>query len=226
MVKQTGEFGQAKSDEAEASNRRKHARANLPLKARFLDENGSEWPCLVLNVSAGGALLQTDNPPAFGRPVVLYVDRLGRFEGIVTRSTDNKFAIHYEKNRERSAKVADDITEVMHKGRRSLDRRITPRIEQDSPALVHFEDGDSQECSLIDISLTGASLEVSPRPALGTRLILGRMTAKVVRRHDTGVSVVFTASAARMDDVISDAAATDDPPKSGTQFAPTFGKKT
>jgi PilZ domain len=225
MVKHTSDFGQAKKEPADHSDRRKYVRVDLPLKARFLDDKGEERPCIVLNVSAGGALLRAKNPPAFGKAVVLYIDKLGRFEGRVIRSGGNSFAINYEKKREKSARIADDITEVMHKGRRSLDRRNTPRIRQDAPALVHFENGRTEKCAILDISLTGASIEVDPRPPLGMRLILGRMMAKVVRRHDTGVGIVFTGSADRMDDVISEAATTEPPSDPGAPFAPTFGKK-
>ena len=225
MVKNTGDFGQANSQPVDHNDRRKHLRVQIPLKARFLNDAGEEHPCLVIDVSAGGALLRTKNPPAFGKKVVLYVDRLGRFEGRVIRSGGNSFAINYEKKREKSARTADDITEVLHKGRRSLDRRQTPRIRQDEPALVHFEDGRTEECAILDISLTGASIEVTPRPPLGMRLILGRMTAKVIRRHETGVGVVFTGATEKMDDIISEAAATDTPANPGAGFAPPFGKK-
>jgi len=224
MVKNTGDFGQAKNDPADASDRRKYARVDLPLKARFLDEAGEEHPCIVVNVSAGGARLRTKTPPAFGKPVVLYINKLGRFEGIVIRSSENSFVINYEKKRDKSSRIADDIIEVMHNGHRSLERRNTPRIKHDEPALIHFEDGRSDDCAILDISLTGASIEIAPRPPLGTRLILGRMTAKVVRRHDTGVGIVFTGSIDRIDD-ISDAINKELPNDPGAAFATPFGKK-
>lgn len=225
MVKKTSGFGQANNEPVDHSDRRKHLRVHLPLKARFLDHNGEERPCIVVNVSAGGALLRTKYPPAFGKSVVLYIDRLGRFEGQVIRSGGNSFAITYSKKRDKAARTADDITEVMHKGKRSLDRRKTPRIKQNAPAIVHFEDGRTEECAILDISLTGASIEISPRPPLGMRLIMGRMTAKVVRRHDTGVGVVFTGGAESMEEVISETSSAEIPENPGAGFAMPFGKK-
>ena len=96
MVKKTSGFGQANSEPVDHSDRRKHLRVHLPLKARFLDHTGEERPCIVVNVSAGGALLRTKNPPAFGKSVVLYIDRLGRFEGQVIRSGGTSFAIRQQ----------------------------------------------------------------------------------------------------------------------------------
>lgn len=225
MVKRTVDFGQANNEPANTTDRRKYLRVDLPLKARFLNENHEEHACIVVNVSAGGALIRTKYPPAFGKPVVLYIDKLGRFEGRVTRSGANIFAIHYENRRAKTARTADDLTEVMNKGRRSLDRRSGPRIRHNAPALVHFEDGRTEKCAILDISLTGASIEITPRPPLGTRLILGRMTAKVVRRHEQGVGVVFTGTAERMDDVIAEASNIEAAPNPGAPFAPPFGKK-
>ena len=225
MVKRSGDFGQAINTPADADDRRKHLRVDLPLKARFLNDEGQEHPCIVVNISAGGALVRAKFPPAFGKPVVLYIDKLGRFEGRVTRSGASMFAISYAHKRAKNARTADDLTEVMNMGRRSLDRRGTPRVRHNAPALVYFEDGRTEKCAILDISLTGASIEITPRPPLGARLILGRMTAKVVRRHETGVGVVFTGTAERMDDVINDASTIEPAPNPGAPCAPPFGKK-
>jgi hypothetical protein len=212
-------------------DRRKHHRVDAPLKARYLDAAGDEQPCLVMNVSAGGALLRAKTTPPFGSHVVIYIDRLGRFEGRVIRSGEKSFAVNYEKKRKKNAKTADALTQVVNQSKRSHDRRASPRIMHDAPAKVFFDDGRSEDCAILDISLTGASIEISPRPPLGTRLILGRMNAKVVRRHDKGVGVVFTGASKRMDDVIKDAAQSsrntvDAPqPIDGAGVAKPFGKK-
>lgn len=206
-------------------DRRKYARVELPLKARFLDQDGVEQPCLVVNASAGGALLRAKHPPKFGQRVVLYIDELGRFEAKVIRSGDTSFAVNYEKKRAKTAKTADGLTQIVNRGRRAQDRRAAPRIKQDAPALIHFEDGRTEKCAILDISLTGASIEINPRPPLGARLILGRMTAKVVRRHEKGVGVVFTGAAERMDEVIAEASAIAPTPDTGAPVARSFGKK-
>ncbi len=207
------------------ADRRKYLRVDTPLKARFLNDAGEEQPCLVVNVSAGGALLKAKSPPAFGTHVVLYIDRLGRFEGRVIRSSNNIFAVNYEKRRRKSARTADSLTEVMNNSKRAQDRRTGPRIRHDSPAKIYFDDGRVESCAILDISLTGASIEISPRPHLGARLILGRMNAKVVRRHEKGVGVIFTGAAERMDDVIEEATTPVPTVDHGLQVAKTFGKK-
>ena len=180
---------------------------------------------MVVDISAGGALLKAKNPPAFGQSVIIYIDQLGRFEGKVTRSGPDKFAVTYESTRKKTARTADTLTRIVNHGRRGSDRRNDPRLAQDAPAMVYFEDGRSEKCAIMDISLTGASIEISPRPPLGAQLILGRMTAKVVRRHDKGVGVVFTGSAKRMEEIIQTASDTETPPEFGAPVARSFGKK-
>lgn len=223
MVNATGQGKRIAADLHD--DRRKHLRVEAPLKARCLDDAGDEFPCLVVNISAGGALLRAKKTPNFGSSVVVYVDRLGRFEGRVIRTGPKSFVVNYEKRRARNAKTADGLTEVLHHGKRTHDRRTSPRIKQDAPAQVFFEDGRVAECSILDISLTGASIGISPRPPLGTRLILGRMTAKVVRRHENGVGVVFTGEASKMAEVIEDATTPAPAPETGAPVAKPFGKR-
>lgn len=208
-----------------AVDRRKHLRVRVPLKARYLNAKGEEERCLVVDVSAGGALFKAKNPPAMGAAVVIYIDELGRFEGKVVRSGPKSFAIAYEKTRPKSARTADNLTQILNRGRRVHERRKDARQQLDGPAMVYFEDGRAQECAILDISLTGASIEINPRPPLGAGLVLGRMTAKVVRRHDKGVGVVFTGSAQAMDEVIDQAAKPDNSPSLGAPVARRFGKK-
>ncbi len=218
-----------KSESARASDtdadRRKHLRVDTPLKARFMNDAGDEHPCVVVNVSAGGALMKAKAPPPFGTHVVIYIDRVGRFEGRVIRSTSNAFAVNYEKKRRKNARTADSLTEVVNRGKRATDRRAGPRIRHDAPAKVYFDDGRVEDCAILDISLTGASIEISPRPPLGARLIVGRMNAKVVRRHEKGVGVVFTGSADRMSDVIDEATEPAPIADDGLQVAKPFGRK-
>lgn len=210
--------------EESGADRRVHKRVEAPLKARFLTASGEERACLVVNISAGGALLRAKEPPKFGEDVVLYIDLVGRFEAQTVRSTANSFAVVFRRKRNKNAKTADAITEALNRDRRRLDRRTTPRIAHDAPAQIFLEDGRRLNCAILDISLTGASIEISPRPPLGARMIIGRMNAKVVRRHEKGVGVVFTGAATRMEDVIEQAVTAPEEPAPQSP-RPAFGKK-
>lgn len=208
---------------AEAVERRRHARIEISLRARFLTSDGIEKPCLVVNISAGGALCRTVAPPAENETVVLYIDRVGRFEGKVVRSGRRTFAVDYRGRRAKSNRTADALTLALN-SRRRIDNNIAPRIKQDAPALVILENGETRPCSILDISLTGASIEIDPRPPLGAQITLGKMSAKVVRRHEKGVAVVFSGPAKRLDDAINQTSAIREH-DAGTNLATSFGRK-
>lgn len=217
--------------DADIIERRRHARVDMPIKARFLGEDGEERPCLVSNVSAGGALLRAAAPPKEGEHVVIYVDEVGRFEGRVIRSVGSEFAVDYRGRRAKSKRTADALTVVLNSKPLASDRRATPRIKTEARAVLRLEDGEMVPCSILDISLTGASIEIDPRPALGTIVTLGKMQAKVVRRHEKGVGVVFSGPAKKMEDAINDVAGDAGlrqpaaPGGDGARLASPFGKK-
>ena len=216
----------AQAEPENKADRRQHRRVNLPLQARFLTDAGEESKGIVVNISAGGAMLRTSSPPAFGANVVVYIDQIGRIQGQVVRSGKDNFAVCYQQNPKKQAKIADNLTSAVNNKNNGSARRANPRISsENSLATVFLEDGRSLRCSILDISLTGASIEINPRPPLGTPLIVGRMTAKVVRRHDQGVGVVFTGAADRMDKVLEDSADVDPFDTTGAGIAHTFGKK-
>ena len=206
----------------DAAERRRHVRIDLPLKARFLTADGSEQNCLVVNISAGGALFKAKTPPPENCTVVVYIDQVGRFEGRVVRSGRHSFAVDYRTKRGRAVKTADALIEVINARGPRHDRRLAPRIRHESHAIVMLESGVAIPCSILDISLTGASIEIEPRPALGATLTLGKMSAKVVRRHDKGVGVVFSGPAQRMEDAIDQATVPD---QDGAILARGFGRK-
>lgn len=225
MTKSPPEQGAPSEDPSFFLDRRRHFRVDVPLKARFLGADGIEHPCLVSNISASGALLRTKTPPKIDDRVIVYIDRLGRFEGYVIRAGQNSFAVCYERKRARTQKTADDLTEIINNGKISHDRRASPRIRHDAPALIRLESGEEISCAILDISLTGASLEISPRPPLGANLVIGKMAAKVVRRHDKGVGVVFTGKADHIEEVITETTYKEEVETTDPTTPPSFGKR-
>ena len=52
-------------------------------------------------------------------------------------------------------------------------------------------DGRQYECRIVDLSLSGAAIEIDVKPALGSQVTLGTMRGQVVRHFDDGVAVEF-----------------------------------
>jgi hypothetical protein len=210
---------------AHDDERRRHKRVGIALKARVLKANGEEEPCLVVNVSAGGALLKAVTPPQAGEKVVVYIDDVGRYEGHVIRSAKHHFAVDYRSRRAKTKRAADSLTYALNTPHMRIDRRANPRIRSDEPTILTLESGETIACEILDISLTGASIAVEPKPPLGAYVTVGRTSAKVVRRHEKGVGVVFTGPAAKMEEVIENTKSPIETQPGGAGFAPQFGKK-
>ncbi len=211
--------------EANDDERRRHRRVDLALKARVLKANGEEEPCLVVNVSAGGALLKAVNPPQAGERVVVYIDNVGRYEGQVIRAAKHHFAVDYRSRKAKTKRAADSLTYALNTPHMRIDRRANPRIRSDEPTVLTLESGETISCEILDISLTGASVAIEPKPELGALVTIGRMSAKVVRRHEKGVGVVFTGPAAKMEEVIENTKSPIETQSGGAGIAQQFGKK-
>ena len=71
-------------------------------------------------------------------------------------------------------------------GRRN-ERVAAKDIQQN---LVLAEDVTVQ-CTVLDFSISGASIATPARPAIGTEVKLGNLRARVARHHDAGIGLQF-----------------------------------
>ncbi|MBN9056764.1 MAG: PilZ domain-containing protein, partial [Rhizobiales bacterium] len=67
--------------------------------------------------------------------------------------------------------------------------RLTPRNTRTDLTL---DDGRRYPCRIIDLSLSGAAVDIDVRPALGTAVQLGHMKGRVVRHFQEGVAIEFS----------------------------------
>ena len=74
------------------------------------------------------------------------------------------------------------------------DRRHERIVPDNRHSTVVLDDGRRYNCKIIDISLSGAAIELAVRPAMGTPVTLGRMRARVVRHFGDGVAGEFAAA--------------------------------
>ena len=61
----------------------------------------------------------------------------------------------------------------------------------DQNKTVLLDTGETIDCEVIDVSISGASLRIEMRPPIGSSLMLGRMRGRVVRHHEHGIGVQF-----------------------------------
>lgn len=173
--------------------RRRHRRVPVSVFGRFMREDKQEYPCQVINMSAGGMAILAPVACKIGERIVAYLDNLGRIEGVVARCFDGGFAVRILASLYKRERIANLLTwlinqEALGLGEERKHERIVPRIN--SSKLI-MPNGDVHNCRIIDVSLSGASVACAMKPPLGTAVILGRMRGRVVRHHEQGVAIQF-----------------------------------
>ena len=174
-------------------DRRRFQRANVPLLGRFMRQNREEYPCQVVNVSAGGLAVKAMVTLEPHEHLVLYIDTLGRIEGKVVRTFEGGFGLQLTASGYKREKIANQLTWLVNKNKLSSidDRqhdRFTPR---NSKAKLTLEDGTVLDCAIVDISLGGAAVIVEPVPDIGQLVLLGLTRGQVVRHSGNAVSIQF-----------------------------------
>ena len=174
-------------------DRRQHQRVKVLLHGRLMLSDRSEHRCQVTDMSPGSAFLATEGAGQIGERVIAYVDHIGRLEGKISRVRPDGFALELNTTPRKKAKLAAQLTWLANKHELDLpeDRRHE-RIAPRNPAgVLSLEDGRQYRCRIIDLSLSGAAIEIGVRPAIGAQVTLGNMRGQVVRHFEEGIAIEF-----------------------------------
>jgi PilZ domain-containing protein len=176
-----------------SQERRRHQRVSVNLLGRFMLSDRQEHACQVINISPGGIALiapVTGNP---GERVIAYVDHLGRLEGVIARQIENGFAMTIAATPRRRDKLAAQLTWLANRTLGLPEDRRHGRITPRNPnAQLTLPNGVNVSCRLIDLSASGAAVKSDLRPELGTHIMLGKTSGRVVRHLDEGFAVEYT----------------------------------
>lgn len=156
-------------------------------------ESKDEYPCKLKEISPGAAAVVSPVEVATGERIVAYFDHLGGIEGVVHRTFDGGFVIRFNITPHKREKIADQLTWLINKDEVSgaLQRRHERIALSERTAPLQIAPGRLVECRLIDVSLSGASVETDERPPLGAEVLLGKLRCRVMRHHKRGIGVQF-----------------------------------
>ena len=173
--------------------RRRHRRVLVTVFGRFMREDKQEYPCQVINMSAGGMAMLAPVACETDERIVAYLDNLGRIEGVVARAFEGGFAVRILASLYKRERIANLLTWLINQkslglGEERKHERVVPRINASKLILPN---GEVHNCRVIDVSLSGASVACAVKPPTGTVVILGRMRGRVVRHHDQGIALQF-----------------------------------
>ena len=172
---------------------RRHRRVQLALSGRFMRADRNEYPLEVKDISVGGASVASPVSVEIGERIVAYVDQLGGFDGLITRTFPGGFAFQFKVTAHKKEKLAAQLTWLINRDAFPEDAgRQHERVGvSDRKTKLKLEEGILIEVDVLDVSAAGASLGTSARPAIGTEVFVGKIKAFVRRHHDKGVGVQF-----------------------------------
>ncbi|MFV2035159.1 MAG: PilZ domain-containing protein [Halocynthiibacter sp.] len=174
-------------------DRRQHQRVPVNMLGRYMLPDQHEYACHTLNMSPSGLAISSPVKGEVGDRVILYLDHVGRVDGVTTRVFKGGFAVHFNTSKRKRERLAEQLTWLTNQSVLGLsDARSQKREAPKQPSsVVTTDSGETISCSIIDMSLTGASLKISHDLAIDDQILLGRTRGRVVRRTELGVAIEF-----------------------------------
>lgn len=159
----------------------------------FLPATETTLDCTVTNLSTGGAGFWCAEPVAPETAMVLYVDGFGRFAGISTHECEGEVGVKFSCHEAKRERLEQALAAFVKDGMKTVTRlRRSERIKPgDTLEFFSLPSGETVPCTLLDISLKGASLFTGVRPPVGEVIHLGLTRGWVVRHHAKGIGVQF-----------------------------------
>jgi hypothetical protein len=144
-------------------------------------------------MSPGGMAVAAPVIPAIGERVVVYLDCIGRVDGVCVRDLGQGFAMSVKATARRREKIAEQLTWLANQQVLGLDDlrsfgRIIPRNQQ---TMITFENGTTVPARIVDLSRSGVGLIADCIPAIGAAVRVGQLAGHVVRILDQGIAVRF-----------------------------------
>jgi len=179
---------------AEGLDRRRHRRVLWQVPVRGLTSSGEEFACNTIDVCAGGIRINLARPLEKGDNLVLYIEDIGRVEGVIVRVLNEVgYAIEFRVPQRKREKLADALTWLVNKDKLGLtDERVAERRPAAGQVIAIHGKGVSIACVVADVSLFGAALKTAgPRPMIGERVQIGERAGTCVRYIEGGFAVDF-----------------------------------
>jgi len=172
---------------------RRYRRVSVELRGRYLLSDGTEHECQTIDLSPTGIFIRGPKMGLHGERVIVYIENLGRVEGVVVRRRPGSFALDLRTPGAKRARLAERIDWIQRRSAgAAAERRSAARSEVDTLRTV-LRTADDREWSaeLLEVSLVGARLTCEARPPVGSLVNLGQQTARVARHLADGLIVDF-----------------------------------
>ena len=177
-----------------ATDRRRHRRVSWQVPVRGLTGDGEEFSCYTVDVGAGGLRINLARPLEKGENLVLYIEDIGRVEGVIVRVLNEiGYGVEFRVPPRKRDKIADALTWLVNKDKLGLtDDRVAERRPASGQVVAIYGNGMSIACAVADVSIFGVALKTAgPRPMIGDRVQIGERAGTCVRYIEGGFAVDF-----------------------------------
>ena len=166
----------------------------VSFNGRLMLAAGAEHAGEVVEMSPGSARISSEAKPAIGERIVAYIEHIGRIEGVAWQVGDGGFGMTVEATQRKRDKIAAQLTWFANRDELSLpeDRRHERLKPKEADNELTLPDGRRYACRIIDLSVSGAAVQIDVRPARGTQVALGTMKGRVARHFDGGIAIEFS----------------------------------
>jgi hypothetical protein len=172
---------------------KQYNRVTISVQGRFMRADHSEYSCIVDAMSPLDVVISSGTRPEFGERIVAYLEYIGRIEGTVSETGKRSFIISINATDRKRDKLSAQLTWLANKQELGLpeDRRHERVVPSNTVSEIELDDGSRFPCRIIDLSISGAAIEIQLRPDFGTNVVLGNMRGRVIRHIEEGVAIEF-----------------------------------
>ena len=175
------------------ADRRRYRRVDVDLAGRLLlPQLQEETSCRILDLSPGGARISCSVELTASTNVILYIDDFGRFEGNIVRLSGGDFGVQFHCSALKRERIAEQLIVFLNK--EFVDETAFRRHDRKAQrGLARFTraNGEVVSCEVLDLSISGVSLQTVSRPPLGEVVLIGQMAGRIARHHDKGIAIEF-----------------------------------
>ncbi|MCJ2050211.1 PilZ domain-containing protein [Methylobacterium sp. J-070] len=176
-----------------AADARRHQRVRVAVLGRYMLADRREFPCRTVDMSPGGVRLTCAVQGEVGERVVLYLEHIGRIEGIIARQCADGFAVQLNATPRKRDKLASQLTwlanrEILGLPEGRSHERLVPT---QTGVILKIEGGREIPARLIDISMSGVAISSAATLPLGAAVMVGSTPGRLVRYFEGGFGVQF-----------------------------------
>ena len=148
-----------------------------------MPSNKQEYPCRLVDTSAGAAAILSPAGSELGERVVAYFDHLGGIEGAVTRRSEGGFTSKIEATHHERETIAAQLTWLATRAEitDAAERRHERVASSNTVGQLTLVEGAVLACKVLDVSIPGACIKTLGRPEIATEVLLGKLRARVMR---------------------------------------------